>query len=507
MSGKMKIARLALFLVIYLSVVELTTQVNDEKSLPETLYIIRSRGFIGESYIIRLSDGHPLAVYRIINPLASPEKLNKYPVVIHHGLAGDSAQMISNSDFAWPRVPLLDQPTVVERGDECIAFMMANNNYDVWLLDARGSNLNNRNITDDFGSKSEMFFNYSLDEQGLEDLPAQIDFVLAQTQTDKIIYLGYSQSTTFIFSLLAERPMYERKIAALIALAPVCYLANLQGVALAAMVPFVLTPSQVNGNFLPQPVADTFGVAIERFCSFRLTSDYVCPMFAKALGGTSEVRSGDANYFENIFKSTSIKSIKHFTQLYSSRKFQKFDYGPSENMLRYGQPTPPEYDLGRIKLPTIIIFRGGQDFLSNVPDQMTFLSKLGVRPYADIILPKYNHLDFIISKYVVKDINWPAVQLVTNILKMDGSGTALRNFNKPVMKLRLPDLVAYPNLGPRKQVLELRDNIASHVLEGLNTDFGTPVGMDLGSLSQGLDKIGNTVLNLPSRLMTPFMVG
>ena len=40
--------------------------------------------------------------------------------------------------------------------------------------------------------------------------------------------------------------------------------------------------------------------------------------------------------------------MEHYSQIYTSRRFQEFDYGPEENMNRYRSETPPEFDLTQI---------------------------------------------------------------------------------------------------------------------------------------------------------------
>lgn len=41
---------------------------------------------------------------------------------------------------------------------------------------------------------------------------------------------------------------------------------------------------------------------------------------------------------------------------YISEKFSHYDYGSSENLLRYHTTTPPAYDLSKITAPTYIIY-------------------------------------------------------------------------------------------------------------------------------------------------------
>ena len=40
----------------------------------------------------------------------------------------------------------------------------------------------------------------------------------------------------------------------------------------------------------------------------------------------------------------------------TGEEFHRFDYGPRENIKKYGQPTPPTYDLSLVKAPVYLYF-------------------------------------------------------------------------------------------------------------------------------------------------------
>jgi len=45
-----------------------------------------------------------------------------------------------------------------------------------------------------------------------------------------------------------------------------------------------------------------------------------------------------------------------------TNNFQKLDYGAAGNLIHYGQPTPPQYDLGKMHVPVALFT--GLDFLT-----------------------------------------------------------------------------------------------------------------------------------------------
>ena len=65
-------------------------------------------------------------------------------------------------------------------------------------------------------------------------------------------------------------------------------------------------------------------------------------------------------------RAQSVDSILHYAQSYNSKEFTKFDYGPDGNQERYGQPTPPVYDMSKVTAPVALVW-GENDWLG-VPE-------------------------------------------------------------------------------------------------------------------------------------------
>nr|CAD7415085.1 unnamed protein product [Timema poppensis] len=68
--------------------------------------------------------------------------------------------------------------------------------------------------------------NFSFHEIGYYDLPAVIDYILQITEEEKLYYVGHSMGTTSCFVLCSTRPEYNQKLASIISIAPVVFLAN-----------------------------------------------------------------------------------------------------------------------------------------------------------------------------------------------------------------------------------------------------------------------------------------
>ena len=61
-------------------------------------------------------------------------------------------------------------------------------------------------------------------------------------------------------------------------------------------------------------------------------SDYIDEQYARA-----------AN--KRVHNSASVKQMAHFAEIRGTKEFKKFDYGKEENLLVYGQESPPFIDL------------------------------------------------------------------------------------------------------------------------------------------------------------------
>lgn len=56
-------------------------------------------------------------------------------------------------------------------------------------------------------------------------------------------------------------------------------------------------------------------------------------------------------YLKNYPAGSSVKCFEHFLQLIDEKKpvFRKFDYGKKKNLERYGQDSPPIYDISKVE--------------------------------------------------------------------------------------------------------------------------------------------------------------
>jgi len=76
-------------------------------------------------------------------------------------------------------------------GKNSLAFVLAENGYDVWLNNTRGNRYSRQHIYLD-PDTDKAFWDYSFAEMAKFDQPALFDFVLASTLVRSVTYIGHS---------------------------------------------------------------------------------------------------------------------------------------------------------------------------------------------------------------------------------------------------------------------------------------------------------------------------
>lgn len=116
------------------------------------------------------------------------------------------------------------------------------------------------------------------------------------------------------------------------------------------------------------------------------TKNYYIILQEKTLSQTHSFPSG-----------VSLKSLLHYSQILAGQNFQKFDYGP-QNFQIYNSTQPPEYDVSKIRVPSIHLFYGKNDFLAEEQDLVTLLKKLKTQKSMKEIF-RFGHGDFVSGRH------------------------------------------------------------------------------------------------------------
>lgn len=98
--------------------------------------------------------------------------------------------------------------------------MLADDGYDVWMLNVRGTTLSrghkNRSISE------QDYWDFSFHEIGFYDVSKTIDYVLEKTKSRSLNVVCHSQGCTSLLVMLSTRPEYNKKVSsAYLSTAPV----------------------------------------------------------------------------------------------------------------------------------------------------------------------------------------------------------------------------------------------------------------------------------------------
>lgn len=111
---------------------------------------------------------------------------------------------------------------VCDRCIEISAYVLADEDYDVWIPNARGNFYSRKHSEMD--PESHAFWAFSWDTIGLVDYPAVFSFVRRRTGVKRIFLVSHSQGGSSLLALLSERSDINDVVAAASLMAPVAYL-------------------------------------------------------------------------------------------------------------------------------------------------------------------------------------------------------------------------------------------------------------------------------------------
>ncbi|XP_070528841.1 lipase member K-like isoform X2 [Cardiocondyla obscurior] len=183
---------------------EVKTEINNVTTL-DFIGLAKKYDYHTEEHYVTTKDGYNLVIHRLLKgPLYDVNQQKKKVVFLQHGI-------LCSSD-SW---------IIIGVGKD-LAFLLADEGYDIWLGNVRGSSYCRSHVK--LSPQSKDFWQFSFHEVGTIDLPTMIDYVLNYTMQKTVIYIGHSMGTTELFVLLSTKPEYNKKIKLGILFAPAAIL-------------------------------------------------------------------------------------------------------------------------------------------------------------------------------------------------------------------------------------------------------------------------------------------
>lgn len=404
--------------------------------------MVELRGFRTETHYAVTKDGYHINVVRIVNPKNDPETgVFKRPCVFNHGLLESGTIWLINANGVRPMAPprqcalFPDNTTETQDGDETLymngPFMLANHGYDVWVMSMRGTEYSMRH--DNLSPMDPQFWNYSLDDFALIDVPTVIDYVRRRTGASKVGYVGHSQATFAILGLLSARPKYSKVIEPVIAVAPVSYFDNVSSIARILMVgAHRVVRANKHGPFPTN--ARGIRKRLGKFCRLK-PRELICQLMSILIAGPGKKML--KGFFSHLPFHTSLKVLKHFGQLIEQRRNLMYDYGPKMNLELYGQIHSPNYPLERIDSDSLCFFSATTDTLSHPVDVERLRERLTVKLYKDITIGgRFNHMDLIVDEDATELVFKPMLEIFESF-ELEAGGCSLNktdSSNNPTKK-------------------------------------------------------------------------
>lgn len=349
---------------------------GNEDSHLDIIQIANKYGYSIDEHQVLTQDGYILTLFRIPND---------GPVVfLMHGLLG------SADDY------------VIAGPEGGLAYLLSKEGYDVWMGNARGNKHSRRHRN--LRPNDAAFWDFSWHEIGVYDLPAMIDYALNITNEPALKYIGHSQGTTTFFVMASEKPEYNSKVALMVALSPVAFMSNVRSpvvMILAPGTPFIHSIARSVGlyEFLPDNVfMRTLKVLM---CGNGPLTEIFCSNILFLMTGFDFGQLNVTNLpviYGHTPCGASAKQFAHYGQGIVSGEFKKFDYGPTENLKRYGAEVPSSYNLQNVVAP-VSLFYSDSDWLAHPIDVDILYNELGnAIDIYKVPYDQFNHLDFIWAK-------------------------------------------------------------------------------------------------------------
>ncbi|GBP33663.1 Lipase 3 [Eumeta japonica] len=344
--------------------------------------LIRKYGYPCEIHRVYTEDGYILEMHRIPYGVNNTNRTSRPVAFLQHGLLSSSAE--------W----------VLMMPGKGFAYILAESGYDVWMGNARGNSYSRHHVS--LSPDSSRFWQFSWHEIGYYDVPAMIDYVLKETRTSRIHYVGFSQGTTAFWVMTSTRPEYNGKIVAMQAMAPVAYIANAKSPLIRAVAPFTNSLERITkllgaNEFLPNGPINNFAGQV--LCLEEALTQFLCTNLLFLICGYNEEQLNTTMLpivMGHTPAGASTKQLIHYGQVHQSGVFRQFDHGWFSNKIKYGTFKPPEYIFKNVRTPVFLHY-AENDWLSTPKDVDILYGKLPNAIKYKISLPKFNHLDFVFA--------------------------------------------------------------------------------------------------------------
>jgi len=245
---------------------------------------------------------------------------------------------------------------VVNDEEDSVGLKLANEGYDVWIGNVRGTKYGLKHTT--LHKKQKKFWKFSWQNMSQYDLPAGFEYINKETGSN-ITYIGHSQGATIMLAALSDEiPGVLKYLKNVVLLSPVAFASHMESGVMKFMANSSLPQRFIALHMYSFLQPDFFESDMGHiFCEFY---PEVCGDWLSKLYGYDPDYDNFAQInliLEHEPGGTSVYNLVHWQQLVLNGRFSKYDYGNAkENFQHYGQLNAPDFNLSNIKMPVSMFF-------------------------------------------------------------------------------------------------------------------------------------------------------
>ncbi|KAM3744934.1 hypothetical protein ACB098_06G088300 [Castanea mollissima] len=148
--------------------------------------MVETKGYVCEEHKVTTQDGYILSMQRIPEGRSGKTPGKRPPVLLQHGLMMDG--------ITWLLLP----------PDQSLTFLLADNGFDVWLANTRGSKYSRGHTS--LSPNEPAYWDWSWDELVAYDLPATFQYVHDKAG-QKLHYVGHSLGTLIALAAFSKHQL------------------------------------------------------------------------------------------------------------------------------------------------------------------------------------------------------------------------------------------------------------------------------------------------------------
>ncbi|KAG2513532.1 hypothetical protein BBO99_00008691 [Phytophthora kernoviae] len=358
--------------------------------------IVEARGYTVETHKVTTADRYVLTMHRLPETYDESQSnsdpaANKPVVLLQHGLVDSSFTFVCNFR------------------NQSLAFMLADAGYDVWLANNRGNTWSREHL--DYTDDDDEFWDFSWEDMGKYDLPAEIEYVLNTTEQLTLSFVGHSEGNMQAFARFSTDQKLAQKVSYFAALAPVAWTGHLATKVFNGMAKlhleklfqaFGIVEFSAKNKFIQETVGGFTCTLTPELCDSTLSLIMSAP-------SASINTTRFSVYLSQMPAGTSVKNMAHFAQGIRHNTFASYDYGckcdrdsdidkcpesKCKNKKMYSSFDPPAFPIGDMVYPRTGLYIGAADSISTETDIEQLRSALPSGTVVhELTVDAYTHLD------------------------------------------------------------------------------------------------------------------